>query len=135
MSMGSSDGGSSTSGSGSAKGSKREMNATIVILTMAALPLTIYIPNAVFWGTNSYGSMLPNWNPNLGFLLVILGRITLSLTIIVHLWNIYLYAFRIHSFRKELFRLITCNYCFNKVQVSQHSQHFQSSAASQASEK
>ena len=128
--MGSNEGGSNTSGSGSTKGNKREMNATIVILTMAALPLIIYIPNAVFWGTNMYGSMLPNWNQNLGFLLILLGRITLSLSIIVHLWNIYLYAFRIQSFRRELFRLITCNYCFNKIQVSQHSHHFQSSATS-----
>ena len=130
MSIGSNDGGSNTSGSGSTKGNKREMNATIVILTMAALPLIIYIPNAAFWGINMYGSMLPNWNQNLGFLLILLFRITLSLSIIVNLWNIYLYAFRIQSFRRELFRMITFNYCFNKIHISQHSHQIQSSAAS-----
>lgn len=119
---GGSESSTNASGSHSASGSNRELNAAIVILVMAALPLTIYIPNAIFWGTYIFGSLLPNWNPNLSFFLVVLGRITISVSIIVHLWNIYLYAFRISDFRAELFRLLSCGNIRVKLSHSQYSQ-------------
>ena len=100
--------GGSGSGTGSGTGSRRELNAAYLILVMASLPLLVYIPNALCWFPYVVSSLVPNWNNQVSTLLAVLGRITLSLTIVVHFWNLYLYSFRVTGFLQELVRILTC---------------------------
>ena len=95
-------------GAGSDSVSKRELNAAYLILVMASLPLLIYIPNALCWFPFVVSSLVPNWNSQVSTLLAVLGRVTLSLTSVVHFWNLFLYSFRVTGFLQEIVRIITC---------------------------
>lgn len=99
---------------GSGPGNKRELNAAFVVLVMAAVPLTIYIPNALCWVPYMFSALIANWNGELTVFLAVLGRITISVSIVVHLWNVYLYWYRVPGFRTELVRLVTCGRLLSK---------------------
>lgn len=108
--------------SNEAKGaSRKELNAALVILLMAALPLSIYIPNAVVWTPYILSSVIPNMSSQLTLLCVQLGYLTLDLSIIVHVWNIFVYSARVSGFRSELFRLLSCGMYKSLITDSQSS--------------
>ena len=98
----------SGSGNGSNSGSRKELNAAILILVMASLPLLIYIPNALCFFPFILSSLFPNWNVQVTMLIAVLSRITLTLTIVVHFWNLFFYSFRVSGFLQELVRILTC---------------------------
>lgn len=100
--------GAQGSGPGSGPGARREVNTAYLILVMASLPLLIYIPNALFWFPYVIASLFPNWSPQVSTLLAVLGRITLSMSILVHFWNIFIYFYRVTGFKQELVRIMTC---------------------------
>ena len=99
--------------SDSVSGKRRELNAAFVILVMAAVPLTLYVPNALFWVPYSLNMFIAIMNSEIIMLLAVLGKASISLCIVVHLWNLYLYWFRIPGFRAELVRLMTCGRVVN----------------------
>ena len=109
---------------GSGSGGRSELNTAIVILLMAALPLLIFIPNAIFWAPYILSSLLSDMNPKVIFLCSVLGLITFILGILVHVWNIFVYTARVPSFRVELVRILTCGLY---KPLSTHSQSFASS--------
>ena len=106
---------------GSGTGNRRELNAAYVVLMMGSLPLLIYIPNAIFWLPYVILSLIPNWNAQVTTLFVVLGRITLSLSVIVHFWNLFFYSFRVRGFFWELKRLLTCGLFRTMTSASQQS--------------
>lgn len=104
------------------EGVKRsELNAAFVILLMAALPLSIYIPNAIFWIPSIFSTVFPIFSPQLKLLSAQLGYLAIDLSILVHLWNIFLYSSRVSGFRSELVRLLTCGLLKPSVTHSQSS--------------
>lgn len=93
--------------------SRRELNSAIVILALAALPLSIYVPNAFCWSPFFISSFIPKWNPDLTTLFVLFARTTLAFTIVVHSLNIYVYSFRVPGFWRALIHILSCGYCKN----------------------
>ena len=93
---------------GSGSSGRSELNTAIVILLMGALPLLLYIPNAVLWTPYILSPLLPDMNSKVIFLFAVLGTITFDLGILVHVWNIFVYTARVPNFRVELVRILTC---------------------------
>lgn len=93
---------------GSASGGKSDLNAAFVILLIAALPLLVYVPNAIFWTPFILSSLIPAIDLNLTYTFSMLGTFTLDLSILVHAWNIFVYTARVSGFRVELVRILTC---------------------------
>lgn len=91
--------------------SKSELNAAFVILLIAALPLLIYVPSAIFWTPYILSSLNSTMDLQLLYLFLILGSFTLDLSIMVHAWNIFVYTARVSGFRVELVRILTCGLC------------------------
>ena len=109
---------------GSGSGGKSELNTAIVILLIGALPLLLYIPNAILWTPYILRPLFPGMNSEVIFLLAVFGKITIDLSILVHVWNIFVYTARVPSFRVELVRILTCGLY---KPLSTHSQSFASS--------
>lgn len=95
-------------GNGSVGVKSSELNAALVILLMAALPLSIYIPNGISYIPYIFSSVIPNISVQIRLLSAQLYLLTLDLSIFVHMWNIFVYTARVSGFRSELFRLLTC---------------------------
>ena len=114
---------SSGSGADSGSGNRQELNVAYVLLVMASLPLLIYVPNAVFWFPYVVMSLLPNWSAQVSTLLAMLGRITISLGIAVHFWNIFFYSFCVTGFLQELVRILACGLIKLETLASQSSHH------------
>ena len=108
----------------SGSGGKGELNTAIVILLMAALPLTIYTPNAILFMPYIISPLFPYINSKYIYLFAVFGGITFDCCPLVHLWNIFVYTARVPNFRVELLRILTCGLYKS---LSTHSQSFASS--------
>ena len=89
----------------------RDLRASMTIALLGFLHCVLYIPNAFIWASYyilSVFSLIPS---DFAPILIGLGRIFLSLTIIVHVWNFYLYIIRIPAFRRDFFRIFSCRKC------------------------
>lgn len=87
---------------------RSELNTAFIILLMAGLPLSVYIPNAIVWTPYILRLVIPNISSQLTLICAQLGLLTLNLSIFVHMWNIFVYTARVSGFRLELLRLLTC---------------------------
>lgn len=109
----------------SGKTGRKELNSAFVILLMSGLPLIVYIPSAVFWAPYILSSVIPNISIQLILLFVQLGYLMFDLSIIVHVWNIFVYTARVSGFRSELLCLLTCGLYKPLVTHSQSSAYTQ----------
>ena len=86
--------------------SQKEINAAITIFLISLVDVFIYIPACFFGSFYILSDVFDISNP---VILLTLLRFFLSMTIVVRLWNIYLYMIRMPAFRHTLFSLCCKN--------------------------
>ena len=89
--------------------SSREMNAAVTVFALAAVQTVVFIPPSIFWDIYLSAPVFDIKMPGpVATFMVSGGRVSVMFTQITHLWNFFLYYFRLPGFRKDLHRLFTC---------------------------
>ena len=89
------------------EGRKREVRAATTITALAIVSCTLYIPSSMLVLPFSFSPVFSIFNTQQLTFLIMAARI-INFTILVRLWNIYLYIFRIPKFKEELIKLLKC---------------------------
>ena len=90
----------------SVQDNKKEMEAAVIMVFLGVVQCALYIPAGVFaalyfgYAILAYFSI--QTSINLAFLFLALDRTFLSLTIVCHLYNLYIYMIKIPSFRNDM---------------------------------
>ena len=94
------------------RANRKEIQSAIITAVLGAVQCVLYLPNVFIWGI--YCSVAPlkslniNIPPDLASLLIAIARSILCLTIICHFYNLFLYLYRIPSFRHDFLDLVRC---------------------------
>ena len=86
----------------------KELQAAITMALLGAIQCAVYIPSAIIWSTYYSFAILEFVSLKFAYILSSLGRVVLSLTIICHIYKLYLYIARIPAFRHDFWKIITC---------------------------
>ena len=89
---------------------RNELKSTITIALVSFLHCVIFIPNSLVWACYYILNVFGLISLNTGAILLLAGRAFLSLSIIFHLSNFYLYLFQIPAFRRDFLRI----FCFSR---------------------
>ena len=98
-------------GEGSSKQSSiggKEINATISLLLMSLVQCSIYIGDSFCWETIYLNNYFQFLGKDTAKIIEMFGNLFDITTILVRLWNLYVYLIKIPIFRKEFIRLICC---------------------------
>ena len=94
------------------RANRKEIQSAIITAVLGAVQCALFIPNGVTWAI--YYSVGPlkllniNIPPDLASLIIAIARSILCLTIICHFYNLFLYLYRIPSFRHDFLDLVRC---------------------------
>ena len=99
-----------------ARGRNKEMNAGLVLLLLAAIHGVIYSAESITWETIYVNNIFPFLNTDTVSFLFKVGQVVDTSTIIVRLWNIYPYFFRIPAFRQCVYKLF-CIHCKERQKI------------------
>ena len=88
--------------------SNKELQAAITMVFLGAVQCIVYIPTSIIWGIYFSSAVLQFLSPKWQFILAAVGRSAVSLTIVCHFYNLYLYLYRIPAFRKDFLYLLIC---------------------------
>ena len=96
------------------KEKKRELQATVTMIFLGAIQCALYIPTGIFAGLYQVQVLLKFFNFNISInlanIIISMTRMSASLTILCHLYNLYLYLYRVHAFRSDLKNLNPCKF-------------------------
>ena len=87
---------------------KKELHAAITMVFLGAIECAFYIPSGILWSIYFAFPLFKSEPVELFYGIAGIARTTISLTIICHFYNFYLYMFRIPAFRQDFFQLIKC---------------------------